>query len=501
MSLSKSESADRDFPPISTLPNEILLQIFSSGIDDETEDMIEHSGHPLDLEPLGFLLTVSCVCRSWKALALSSPALWTTIFVCSQHKGYSQLFLERSYPLPISIFIIDSFRPAEVAAMTVPHFSRARSLSIRLYSVEEAIVYSKAFFELPTPNLKRFSFVFRSHGTSLAWREENDGLRFIRDVSILQSVTVKGALFPFDHSSQWQNLTFLNVRGFCPTYTQFSQLFQSAPLLEILYLPSFRWSPDLAVDVMSAPKIEAAALKNLCLGFGGGHDDTRCECPVSLLIMGKLQSLTVVGRKHRASYLAHHFSGEHAQNGFSQLTTVKLVDLTLVSRDAVFFRRLQSVRRLELQSVDGDFSSNLVQRYQLNSDLLLPLPLLESIAFRPLNEPDIQWLGERCAAQPAQLTVELPNWQEDVASTETSFEWRIYKKDWLDFPLDRGDPGDNGFYDDEEIDWDFEDDFGDGPWPEDGEDFEDYYDYDGDLFTFEDTLDYEDSLDLTSDFW
>ncbi|KAL0071915.1 hypothetical protein AAF712_000838 [Marasmius tenuissimus] len=505
--MSESQSTDRDFPLISILPNEILLQIFSSGIEDEIDDMVDWSSRYSIHPPLGFPLAVSGVCRSWRALALSSPTLWTTVVACSEYQFYGQLFLERSYPLQISLLVIDRFRAAEAAAMTIPHFSRARSLSIRPYSGAEAFSYSKAFSELSAPCLEEFSVVLQSRS---ALPGQYDGLKFIRDTSELRSVTVKGIPFPFDHSSSWQNLTFLNVRGFCPTYTQFSQLLQSAPLLETLYLPTFRWSPDLAVNVGRAPKIEAPALKNLCLGLGDGHDDTRCECPISLLIMGNLRSLTVVGDKHSIiSRLAHHFSGEHAENEFSQLTTVKLVGLELVSRDATFFRRLQNVRRLEVESVGGDFLSNLVQRYQVNSEFLIPLPLLETIAFHSLDEAHIQWLDKRSAAQTTQLTVELPGSQEEITSTKTSFEWRISEMDWLKFPLDRGDPGDDGWYDDEEVDdWDLEEDFAYDIWDIDTyagydheEDFEDYdYDDDG-PYTFADIVGYEDSVDFASDFW
>ncbi|KAF8442046.1 hypothetical protein L210DRAFT_3191083 [Boletus edulis BED1] len=80
--------------PISFLPNEILIHIFQLGLDE-----FPHSAHARPLP-----VAVAGVCRSWRAVALRTPGLWTRVFVTSATPiNHLQMYLERSRNLEIDV--------------------------------------------------------------------------------------------------------------------------------------------------------------------------------------------------------------------------------------------------------------------------------------------------------------------------------------------------------------------------------------------------------------
>ncbi|KAL0578712.1 hypothetical protein V5O48_003268 [Marasmius crinis-equi] len=449
-----------NLPPISVLPNEILLEIFTRGIEIETQGFPIHP--VLIHSPTRFAMNVSSVCRSWRALAVSTPSLWTTVVVTSKQRA--QLFLERSLDLPISLHIYSTFLDAhEVVTIIAPHFSRSHSLAVKVITPKQASTYTEAFFSFAIPHLEDLTVVIASRTMP---SQENGDIRIIRDVDVLKSLTVKAFSFPYDCASDWRNLTFLNVRNFQPTYTQFSQLFQNAPLLETVYLPNFRWLPDLADDVQSVPAIEASALKEFRVGLVGGHDVTRCDCPLSLLHMPNLQSLAVIGRKPNNT-LAQHFSSNHATNDFTKLKHLQLAWLSLTPRDVRFFRRLNNLRRLELDRIDGELSLNLAQGFQINdSDQnRIPFPSLESITIVGAYDIYISWLEKRALVQvqSSQLTIGLHSSQLTVgmvrglmeklkATTSSVMEYKLVDKKPPYYPLDLNDPWNDGMFDEDDDD-------------------------------------------------
>ncbi|KAF8191003.1 hypothetical protein K438DRAFT_1591745, partial [Mycena galopus ATCC 62051] len=72
--------------PVERPPNEVLALIFK-----------EAAESPLALRKIPVPLTVSRVCQRWRAVALSSAELWTTIRISERHRlNAATLFLERS---------------------------------------------------------------------------------------------------------------------------------------------------------------------------------------------------------------------------------------------------------------------------------------------------------------------------------------------------------------------------------------------------------------------
>lgn len=99
-SLDVSESPSLSNAPIHKLPVELLGEIFSWTLGDWGQMTDEQSD--LVLEPL----TISHVCGHWRAVSVSIPMLWATIWIDrprAAHISMVQLWIERSRNFPLSI--------------------------------------------------------------------------------------------------------------------------------------------------------------------------------------------------------------------------------------------------------------------------------------------------------------------------------------------------------------------------------------------------------------
>ncbi|KAJ7050001.1 hypothetical protein C8F01DRAFT_1264531 [Mycena amicta] len=121
--------------PIAKLPVELLGEIFLSTLADWSPMTEEPS--KLHVEPL----TLSHVCAHWRAIALSLPMLWSTLWIDrprAAHVPMVALWLERSHSFPLSIHLRQtdhkiclSYPTAaehqfteEIFTLLVPHFPR-----------------------------------------------------------------------------------------------------------------------------------------------------------------------------------------------------------------------------------------------------------------------------------------------------------------------------------------------------------------------------------------
>ncbi|KAJ6496296.1 hypothetical protein C8R45DRAFT_823452, partial [Mycena sanguinolenta] len=82
-------AVDETLLPVERPPDEVLALIFKAAADS-----------PLTRGDASVPLTISHVSQRWRAVALASPEIWTTIRVSGRHHLSSvSLFLERSAPL------------------------------------------------------------------------------------------------------------------------------------------------------------------------------------------------------------------------------------------------------------------------------------------------------------------------------------------------------------------------------------------------------------------
>ena len=215
--------------PISFLPNEILIHIFQNGLDD-----IPHSTHTLPLP-----IAVAGVCRTWRAVALHAPELWTRVFVTSATPiDHLQTYLERSETLEIDASFChwavpkgaNDVNPGEAFLESIVgavrrHGYRMRSLA--LWNVSDTVVCTvmKGLLNLHLPRLTSVSIKANHTAYTHYYR--------LRDFYLLPFLSGGAPLltnldidhFPietFRMRSDWpfnvQNLTSLTLRTQeCPT--------------------------------------------------------------------------------------------------------------------------------------------------------------------------------------------------------------------------------------------------------------------------------------------
>ncbi|KAF9270161.1 hypothetical protein L218DRAFT_982792 [Marasmius fiardii PR-910] len=450
---------------ITRLPTEILLYIFTWGNEIEVDD----ASRDFDsfMEPFfpKFCVKIAVVCRAWRNLVLTSPRLWTNIVINIHNIERAKLFLERSYPCPIALQVYGNLLPHDIISATVPHSSRLRSLTIRAGSPQEAALYSNVS---PLPCLEELCVMVRSwETTDPEWDESL--LNLIRNSTALRSATFKGILPLNFETVPWENLSFLNVKQFRPTYEQLRSLFNRAPRLDTLYLSTFLFPSEDQPQVL--PAIEAPSLKDLRISFGPLHH-TQCSCPLSLLSVANLETLTVIGNEDESTSLSKHFSDSRASNSFTKLSQMRLVSIILTTDDVHFFRNLNNLRRLELEEIEGELSLCISEPFEGTK----PLPLMDSIAFFPIRREELGWLEKRRAIQTSQLSVELPrDLYNDPLDTSFSppLTCRLVEHASLPpyFPRDSNDPWDWGITEDNFLEQYSNDGF------EDHDDYEDYTDY------------------------
>lgn len=159
----KIEELVRQFPepPISRLPNELLLRIFKLLLGAATlEDGVRSSD--LQLSRKQGLAGVSC---HWRDVILNSPCLWTTIMVTPVCGTASmKVHLQRSSQFTLDIEVCSWDHPGRVDALKdlfailIPHAHRWRSFAIRDI-VRETYIYAilDELQQLSFPSLTRVS--------------------------------------------------------------------------------------------------------------------------------------------------------------------------------------------------------------------------------------------------------------------------------------------------------------------------------------------------------
>ncbi|KAK7022296.1 F-box domain-containing protein [Favolaschia claudopus] len=143
--------------PVLTLPNEIIGEIFLHFLPPYPEPP------PLFGEDSPTILTH--ICRQWREIALTTPALWrsidlkdvsveaTTSLACS--------WLERSGCLPLSIHAADYMTLFSVFPVFIPHRARWEHLNLRIQDPEHLLI-----LDGPSPLLQTLHVFLRDEGLS-----------------------------------------------------------------------------------------------------------------------------------------------------------------------------------------------------------------------------------------------------------------------------------------------------------------------------------------------
>jgi hypothetical protein len=173
--------------PVSSLPNEILGEIFRYMKDSYNDDNIPD------------IVVVSHVTRHWRNVALSNPSLWDTIRLDASDPSMDLpiAFLTRSKPCTLDITLgfpddapMSSLR---MLSVLIPHFGHIRRLVIQSGDNEhivEQIVKSLVKFHVPSLERLEISLELGDSQDSALWRERS--LIFSSGAPLLSSVALDG---------------------------------------------------------------------------------------------------------------------------------------------------------------------------------------------------------------------------------------------------------------------------------------------------------------------
>ncbi|KAK6978003.1 F-box domain-containing protein [Favolaschia claudopus] len=196
--------------PVLTLPNEIIGEIFLRFL----------PPYPKPPPPTGILSPTSLtqICRQWRNIALSTPALWRAIDVDSaaitayqwMQAEYTasllQLWLERSSPYPLSIRVVRFDPSAPLLSILLSHQARWEHFEATCYN---ARVLVNLALDAPMPLLRSFSLHFTCEELGDPKRSILQNAPLLRTVSV-DDCGVLGVTLP------WSQLTSLNLRCLYP---------------------------------------------------------------------------------------------------------------------------------------------------------------------------------------------------------------------------------------------------------------------------------------------
>ncbi|CAL1698645.1 unnamed protein product [Somion occarium] len=248
-------------PRISSLPPELLIEIFLCHI-----DLLLKSFHEWDSRP-AFWFVVTHVCRYWRDLALACPQLWTLIFARDRLECISAV-LERSGDMPLDVHHSDSDKSCLHATLEALH--RIRTLIVHL--TDNQYTEFMHILPRPAPLLRRLSINTYMIQTDPPRAEHV--LSFLNDVPALQDLST--------------NLYFNEFRHLLPP---------SLTRLEIPIAPGFM--SQVLECLFSLP-----LLNDLLLRMGDSFDATYNGRPVSLSHLRRLEiSGSSVNLVHILSHL------------------------------------------------------------------------------------------------------------------------------------------------------------------------------------------------------
>lgn len=195
--------------PISDLPVEILSNVFVMCTQESVSDLYQ-------------LISITHVCRHWRAVAVENPLLWTRIPFIEQADLYYE-FLSRSKDLPLHLaFTSQTARelPAFAATLLSTNLHKVKTLTLSLYDSDSTLFLQQTDEHAPVLETLHYScggsWLFDGRAPNL------------REVSVRQC-RVNWNWLPFAH------ITKLQVRNAYP-YISLSVL-RKLPQLQYLESP------------------------------------------------------------------------------------------------------------------------------------------------------------------------------------------------------------------------------------------------------------------------
>ncbi|KDQ59714.1 hypothetical protein JAAARDRAFT_33284 [Jaapia argillacea MUCL 33604] len=273
-------------PPIDSLPTELLVIAFHMAI--------KSPFHPNPIS-LDFLLPLrlSHVSKRFRALIIHTPSLWTTIFVdltkSSRLQFLSNLYLERSFPLPFDLEIRAYGKPGAhidgVLDIFTRQIDRCHSLSVHTHDGEHFMQIASSFLQFPAPSLQYLEFrVFRII-TSIHLQELFKGI-----APSLMRIRLQGLILEGWDPSILSNLSTLEIGGWLhqASCEEWRNILTNSTSLENLILRSV----PSRFFVNTPPPIPIPSLRSLTLTSSFNY--TPVFQIISVLSTPSLESLVLI---------------------------------------------------------------------------------------------------------------------------------------------------------------------------------------------------------------
>ncbi|KAK6978021.1 F-box domain-containing protein [Favolaschia claudopus] len=209
--------------PVLTLPNEIIGEIFLRFLPPYPE--------PPPLTGILSPTSLTQICREWRNIALSTPALWRAIHVdqaavttyewlrAEYTVSLLLLWLQRSSPYPLSICVVDFDPSTPLLSILLHHQARWEHLEA---TCNNARVLGNPALDVPMPLLRTCSFHFTTELSVAPKRSIFQDAPLLRTVSLDECGTLSVAL-------PWSQLTALKLR--CLFSEECMSIFQHASCL------------------------------------------------------------------------------------------------------------------------------------------------------------------------------------------------------------------------------------------------------------------------------
>lgn len=202
-------------------------------------------------------MSLTHVCRSWRAVFTSHPSLWTRLDCEDVHK--TLVYVERSKSLPLEVTLTESGNISyhgDALLAAASQIDRIGSLVVYRYSRGLQDLLER--FPLPAAALKELKIVLGGVSASDA---VIPGETFPRDPSSIRRLSLSGVVT----SLPWRNLSNLTEFEFCyhprstgsPSAAELLDFLESAPLLRRVSLGKL-----LPADVVALPD-RTVSLQNL----------------------------------------------------------------------------------------------------------------------------------------------------------------------------------------------------------------------------------------------
>lgn len=252
---------------ISRLPNELLEHIFALGVADFSANESASRTSP----SLTYAPAISCVCHSWRRIALATPPIWTYIVYDYPMTADDipdpyrlSLYLERSRSEMLDISI--TYEPRMTAPLNrlmqklQPHLHRCRRLELNLsnYTVGHVLPLTGPLDKLQTLDVCVSDFSRNvSEQPPVPLRLVNDGQR-----CRLQSLHLAGP-YPFKRShlnpSRLSRLRYIADGTPFSSVSRFAAHFSSLRSLEITIINP----PETLTDIYVMPSLQSLSIVNV----------------------------------------------------------------------------------------------------------------------------------------------------------------------------------------------------------------------------------------------